>query len=169
MADSKIPVEIEVRLDERSVGVSMDALKAKVKTQGREIGQALSEAIKAGVGKIEMPKGSSGSPSGYKPDPTDRTRSALERLLKTQELYDIKVKNGVITQRAYATGINNTIARMDQLGVASTRAYVPLTAFEKAPTIFGNMHDRLRKVALVTTEVTRAFFGLAAEIGRAHV
>jgi len=45
MADSKIPVEIEVRLDERSVGVSMDALKAKVKTQGREIGKSLSGAF----------------------------------------------------------------------------------------------------------------------------
>ena len=165
MADSKIPVEIEVRLDERSVGVSMESLKSRVKAQGREIGKAFGDAVRAGMGNFDfqgMPKGSSGSPSGYKPDPIDRTRSALERLLKTQELYDIKVKNGVITQRAYATGINNTIARMDQLGVASTRAYVPLTAFEKAPTIFGNMHDRLRKVALVTTEVTRAFFGLAA-------
>lgn len=45
MADSKIPVEIEVRLDERSVGVSMESLKSRVKAQGREIGQGLGKGL----------------------------------------------------------------------------------------------------------------------------
>lgn len=171
MADSKIPVEIEVRLDERSVGVSMESLKSRVKTQGREIGKSLSGAF---------------SDISFMSDAVMKAEREKDKFLKKQLDADRTFNNAIRSEAKKTADAQIAEQRRAAAELERVRKSLGLNVMGQAPIkLFGSINDAmkrteeaakkqitiwekvnapLKKVALLTTELTRAFFGLSLAI-----
>lgn len=158
MAENQLPIQITVEVDQAQVGRSFGDIKKKAEEAGRSIGQSLGRytdvsSMSSGVMARERALDKAINAERLFQKTLANTSSAVEKLNKTLGAGNKNLMSAMMA------GSDDATRRM---GVLISQAQEMNKQVDRQNGYWYGVGKRMEKVALLTTQITRALFGLTA-------